>query len=350
MMKIAVLGAGAIGAYVGAALHRGGADVSLVARGPHLAALRAGGVQVKSPRGDFTAFPAVTDDPAEIGPVDYVFLGLKAHTYATAGNLLAPLTAEHTAVIAAQNGIPWWYFHGLRGHPLEDHRVEAVDPGGAVSAVLPMERAIGCVVYCSTEIEEPGVIRHLEGTRFSIGEPDGTLSARCQSFSEAMVAGGLKCPVERNLREDIWIKLMGNVAFNPLSALTRATMAEICARAGTRELVATMMAEALEIAERTGSAPDISIEKRIDGAARVGDHKTSMLQDLEAGKELELAAIVGAVVELADLTGVPAPALRSVYAATDLLGHRSAEMAARRRAHEGQHAKTGTPVAIPASA
>jgi 2-dehydropantoate 2-reductase len=323
-MRVAVLGAGAIGAYVGAALHRAGVEVHLIARGAHLAALRQHGVRVRSPRGDFTADPHATDDPAEVGEVDYVFLGLKAHSYASAGPLLAPLLGPDTTVIAAQNGIPWWYFHGLTGHRLENHRIEAVDPGGTVSAVLPTRQAIGCVVYCSTEIEEPGVIRHLEGTRFSIGEPDRTISSRCVALSDAMTAGGLKCPVEADLRDDIWIKLMGNVAFNPLSALTRATMAEICAHSDTRELVATMMAETIAIAREAGSNPQISIEKRIDGARRVGHHKTSMLQDLEAGKALETDAIIGAVVEIADLTGVPAPTLRNVYAAIDLLGRKAA--------------------------
>jgi 2-dehydropantoate 2-reductase len=318
-MKVAVLGAGAIGAYVGAALHRAGVEVHLVARGAHLAALKEHGVRVLSPRGDFTAHPNATDDPTEVGEVDYVFLGLKAHSYASSGPLLKPLLGEETAVIAAQNGIPWWYFHGLAGHPLESQRIEAVDPGGAVSAVLEMRRAIGCVVYCSTEIESPGVIRHLEGTRFSIGEPDRTVSDRCKALSEAMIAGGLKCPVEENLRDDIWIKLMGNVAFNPLSALTRATMAEICEHTDSRELVATMMAETMAIARAAGSNPEISIEKRIDGARRVGHHKTSMLQDLEAGKALETDAIIGAVVEIAELCRVPAPTLRNVYAAIDLL-------------------------------
>jgi 2-dehydropantoate 2-reductase len=318
-MKVAVLGAGAIGAYVGAALHRAGVEVHLIARGAHLAALRQHGVRVRSPRGDFTANPHATDDPAEVGAVDYVFLGLKAYSYASAGSLLEPLLGAQTAVIAAQNGIPWWYFHGLAGHPLEGQRIEAVDPGGAVSAVLPMWRAIGCVVYCSTEIESPGVIRHLEGTRFSIGEPDRSISPRCVALSEAMIAGGLKCPVEKEIRDDIWIKLMGNVAFNPLSALTRATMVEICDHSDGRELVAAMMTETVAIARAAGCEPRISIEKRIDGARRVGHHKTSMLQDLEAGKRLEIDAIVGAVVEIAELTRVPAPTLRNVYAAIDLL-------------------------------
>ncbi|WP_091285977.1 2-dehydropantoate 2-reductase [Amycolatopsis xylanica] len=318
-MKVAVLGAGAIGAYVGAALCRADVEVHLIARGPHLAAMRRDGVRVLSPRGDFTAAPQVTDDPAEVGEADYVFLGLKAHSYATAGPLLKPLLGADTAVVAAQNGIPWWYFHGLKGHQLEGTRIEAVDPGGSVSEVLDVERAIGCVVYCSTVIERPGVIRHLEGTRFSLGEPEGGISERCVRLSEAMIAGGLKAPVEPNLRDDIWIKLMGNVAFNPLSALTRATMAQICEHDDTRELVATMMTEAIEIARATGCEPRISVEKRIDGAHRVGHHKTSMLQDLEAGKSLEIDAIIGAVVELAELTGVGAPALKHVHAAVGLL-------------------------------
>jgi 2-dehydropantoate 2-reductase len=317
-MRVAVVGAGAIGAYVGAALARGGTDVHLIARGKNLEAMRRNGVKVLSDRGDFEAHPPATDDPSEVGPVDYVFLGLKANSYASAGPLLEPLLDEHTAVIAAQNGIPWWYFHGVDG-PYAGRRIESVDPGGAVSRVIPPERAIGCVVYAGTELEAPGVVRHLEGTRFTIGEPDRTLSDRCRAFSEAMIAGGLKCPVEQDVRDEIWVKLMGNVAFNPLSALTRATMAEICRHDDARRLVAAMMEETLEIAEAVGAHPQISIEKRLAGAERVGEHKTSTLQDLEAGKPLELAAIIGAVVELADLTRVDAPALRAVEAASSLL-------------------------------
>ena len=317
-MRIAVLGAGAIGAYVGAALARGDADVHLVARGANLEAMRREGVRVLSPRGDFSAHPPATDDPREIGPVDAVVLGLKAHDYASAGPLLAPLLGPDTAVVAAQNGIPWWYFHRLVG-PYEGRRIESVDPGGAVSAAIPPERAIGCVVYCSTELEAPGVVRHVEGTRFSIGEPDGAISERCLAFSAAMVAGGLKCPVEPRIRDDVWIKLIGNVAFNPISALTRATMGEICRHPGTRALVVSLMEETLEVARRLGSTPEITIERRLAGAERVGAHKTSMLQDLEAGKRLELAPMVDAVIELAELTGTDVPALRAVGAAAALL-------------------------------
>jgi 2-dehydropantoate 2-reductase len=317
-MRIAVVGAGAIGGYVGAALHRGGADVHLVARGANLAAIREHGVRVLSERGDFTAHAPATDNPAEIGPVDVVFLGLKAYQYASAGPLLEPLLHATTAVVAAQNGLPWWYFHGLDG-PYAGRRIEAVDPGGATSAVIAPERAIGCVVYCATELEAPGVIRHIEGTRFSIGEPDGTISERCLRFSEAMVAGGLKSPVERDIRNDIWVKLMGNVAFNPLSALTRATMVRIATDPPTRAVVAAIMAETVEIARAVGCEPAVEIERRLSGAERVGEHKTSTLMDLEAGKPLELGAIVTAVVELADLTGTPAPHLKSIAAATGLL-------------------------------
>ena len=251
-MKIAVLGAGAIGAYVGAALARGGADVSLIARGAQLAALRERGVTVISPRGDFHAQPPATDDPAEIGPVDVVFLGLKAYSYAASGALLAPLLHERTAVVAAQNGVPWWYFH-RHGGPFDGRRIEAVDPGGATSAAIAPERAIGCVVYCSTELEEPGVVRHGEGTRFSLGEPDRSVSERCLELSAALVAGGLKAPVEPDLRDEIWVKLLGNAIFNPLSVLTRATLGAMCRHPGTRALARSGMEECLAIANALGS-------------------------------------------------------------------------------------------------
>ena len=317
-MRIAVVGAGAIGAYVGAALHRGGADVTLIARGRHLEAMRAGGVQVLSPRGDFHAAVPATDDARSVGTVDYVVLGLKSQDYAASGALVQPLLGPETSLVPAQNGIPWWYFHGETG-PYAERRIEAVDPGGAVSAVLDPRRAIGCVVYSSAELQAPGVVRHIEGTRFTIGEPDGTDSERCQNFSEAMVAGGLKCPVESDIRSEVWLKLMGNAAFNPISALTGATMVQIAQFEPTRRLAADVMTEVRDVAAALGRAPEISIERRLAGAERVGAHRTSMLQDLEAGKALELAPLVVAVVELAELTRVPVPALRAVAAATALL-------------------------------
>ena len=317
-MRVAVVGAGAIGAYVGASLARGGADVHLVARGPNLEAMRRDGVQVISDRGDFTVHPPATDDPSEIGPVDIVFLGLKAQSYATAGPLLEPLMHEETAVVAAQNGIPWWYFHGLDGK-YAGRRVESVDPGGAVSKVIAPERAIGCVVYPGTELTRPGVVKHLEGTRFPIGEPDCSKSERCRLFSEAMVAGGLKCPVEEDVRDELWVKLIGNAVFNPLSVLTGATLAAMCRHPETRALAARMMEEALEIAHAVGAEPQVSIERRLAGAERVGEHKTSTLVDFEAGKPLELNAIIDAVVELADLADVEAPSIRAIAAASALL-------------------------------
>ncbi|MET0236636.1 MAG: 2-dehydropantoate 2-reductase [Kibdelosporangium sp.] len=317
-MRVAVLGAGAIGAYVGAGLHRAGVEVHLIARGPHLGAIRSSGLKVLSPRGDFEVHPHATDNPEEVGPVDHVFLGLKANQYAAAGPLVRPLLHRTTTLITAQNGIPYWYFHGVPG-PHEDHRIESVDPGGAVSRALPVHRAVGCVVYAATEVEAPGVIRHLEGTRFSIGEPDRSASVRCRQFADAMVAGGLKCPIEADLRDDIWIKLMGNIAFNPISALSRATMASICRHVAARELVVRMMTETLEVAAGLGSHPRISIERRLAGAERAGDHKTSTLQDLEKGKPLELDVIIKAVVELADLTGAGVPTLRAISAVADLL-------------------------------
>ncbi|MGW0605044.1 2-dehydropantoate 2-reductase [Streptomyces sp. NPDC002644] len=322
-MKVAVLGAGAIGAYVGAALHRAGVDVRLIARGPHLEAMRRDGVRVLSPRGDFSARPPVTDDPTEVGPVDYVFLGLKANAYAACGPLLEPLLEPGTAVVAAQNGIPWWYFH-RHGGPHDGRRLRSVDPDGAVSAVIAPERALGCVVYAATELAAPGVVRHLEGTRFSVGEPDRSVSARCTAFSEAMTAGGLKCPVERDLRDDIWVKLLGNATFNPISVLTRATMREMCVHPGTRRVVGTMMTETLAIAEALGCTVGVSVERRLAGAERVGDHRTSTLQDLERGKPLELDVLLTALIELAEITGVETPTLRTVHALSDLLAPRSA--------------------------
>jgi 2-dehydropantoate 2-reductase len=256
--------------------------------------------------------------------VDVVFLGLKAYSYADCGSLLSPLTKDDTAVVAAQNGIPWWYFHGIADE-FAGRRIEAVDPGGSVSSVIPPARAIGCVVYCSTELERPGVVRHVDGTRFSIGEPDGSLSQRCTDLSAAMVAGGLKCPVETDLRRDIWLKLMGNISFNPISALTGATMAEIARDPDGRRLVISMMEETLAVARALDCEPEISLERRLAGAERVGDHKTSMLLDLEAGKPLEVDAIMRAPIEIAGWAGIPVPSLEAVASAVGLLDRRQAK-------------------------
>ena len=320
-MKIAVLGAGAIGAYVGAKLARAGADVALIARGAHCEAMRSNGVRVTGDGDTFVVRPPVTDDPGEVGEVDAVFLSLKAHQYAGSAPLLEPLLGPSTSVVTAQNGIPWWYFHGTSGAH-RDRRIESVDPDGSVSAVIPAARVLGCVVYSSTELEEPGVVRFFEGKRFPVGEPDGTRSERCEAVSGQLRMAGLKAPVVEDIREQIWLKLMGNAVFNPLSALTGATMAQICRFPATRATARQMMSEIVEVAGAYDVTPPFSVDRRLAGAEAVGDHKTSMLQDLEAGKDLELDAILGAVVELAELVSVDVPCLRTVHSATALLAER----------------------------
>jgi len=317
-LTVAVIGAGAIGAYVGAALARGGAHVTLVARGAHLAAMREHGVRVESPRGDFHVRPDATDDIRAIGPVDVVILALKAHQIAPIVDDIRTLFHADTAVVAMQNGIPWWYFAGDPG-PYENRPIASVDPDGRIGAAIESRRVIGCVIYSSTEIAAPGVIRHIEGTRYSLGDPVRGISARTQMVAAAFVAGGLKAPVEADIRSDIWLKLLGNAAFNPISALTRATLVEMCDDPGVERAAATMMHEASAVAAALGVTIPLSIEKRIDGARRVGAHKTSMLQDLEARKPLELDAVTGAIVEMGRLVHVPTPATDQVYALTKLL-------------------------------
>ncbi len=308
-MRFVVLGAGAIGAYVGAALARGGADVTLIARGAHLAAMKSDGVRVLSPRGDFVAHPRVTDDVGAVAGADVVFVGLKAYSLPEIAPRLGELLAPGAAAIWAQNGIPWWYQPGL----------ESVDPGGIIAASIPAEHNVGCVVYCSTEIIEPGVIRHTEGTRFTIGETSGELSERCQAISAAFRAGGLKAPVESRLADQIWLKLIGNVAFNPITALTRATLGELGERAEMVALLRAVFEECAAVADRLGIALPVSLDRRLEAGLAVGGHKTSMLQDLEAGKPLELGCMTGAVAELADRLGVEVPHVRTVHACALLL-------------------------------
>jgi 2-dehydropantoate 2-reductase len=317
-MRFAVLGAGAIGAYVGAALARGGSDVTLIARGPHLQAMREHGVQVLSPRGDFHAHPRATDDIEAVGDADVVFVALKAYSLPELAPRLGAALGPNTAVIPAQNGVPWWYFQSHPG-PLSGTALESVDPGGAIARSVEPERIVGCVVYCSTEIVEPGVIRHVEGTRFAIGEPDGSLSERCRRISETFVAGGLKCPVEERLRDQIWLKLIGNVAFNPVTALTRATLGELGTLPAMVELLRAILEECAEVAAALGVQLPVSLERRLEAGIAVGDHKTSMLQDLEAGKQLEIDCMSGAVIELADKLCIATPHTRAVHACAKLL-------------------------------
>jgi len=308
-----VVGAGAIGAYVGASLARGGAPVTLIARGPHLAAMRAKGVTVRSERGDFHADVTATDDIETVGTVDCVIVALKAHQIV--GMLPKILTLVHaeTRVMSMQNGIPWWYFQGQDG-PHAGLTLESVDPGGTLARAFDPRRVVGCVIYSSTELAEPGVVQHVEGTRYALGTPSGTIDAPLEAIAAAFVAGGLKAPIEADLRAQIWVKLLGNASLNPISALTRATIAQMTNDPATTAVIREMMEECVAVAAALGVELPISIEKRIDGARRVGDHKTSMLQDVDAGRPLELDVLSGAVVELGERLGVPVPATRHVHA------------------------------------
>ncbi|MEZ5099243.1 MAG: 2-dehydropantoate 2-reductase [Thermoleophilia bacterium] len=319
-MRLAVVGAGAIGAYLGASVARGGGDVVLVARGAHLAAMQASGVSVESPRGDFHAHPAATDDLAAIADADVVVVALKAYSLTE----IAPRLAEHArpdaAFLWAQNGLPWWYFES-EGGALDGATLESVDPGGAIARAIGPGRSIGCVAYPAAEIVAPGVIRHVEGTRFTLGEPDRTRSERCERLSAALVAGGLKAPIEDDVRGQIWLKLLGNATFNPLSALTGATLGQLGEVPAMLELLREAMQEIAAVAGALGVEIPGSIERRLEAGIGVGDHKTSMLQDLEAGKPLEHACMSGAVVELAGRLGVPVPRLQAIDAAIATLDH-----------------------------
>ncbi len=319
-MKVAVVGAGAIGAYVGAALARGGSDVTLIARGAHLAAMAERGVRVLSPRGDFTAHPRATGDLAAVADADVVFVALKAYSLPEIAPRIGKLLAPGAAAIWAQNGIPWWYFQSLP-EPAGGAGLESVDPGGVIAASIAPEHNVGCVVYCSTEIIEPGVIRHIEGTRFTLGEPDGSASERCALISAAFAAGGLKAPVETRLRDQIWLKLVGNVAFNPITALTGATLGELGTLPEMVDLLRAIFAECAAVAGRLGIRFPVSLDRRLEAGLAVGDHKTSMLQDLEAGKRLELDCMTGAIAELAERLHIDVPHVRAVHACAKLLDH-----------------------------
>lgn len=319
-MRICVVGAGAIGGWLGAKLIQAGAEVTLIARGAHLAAIAANGLAIEYSDGrQEVVRPALaTADMAAAGPHDMVIVAVKAQSLPALAAPMRALYGPDTAVVYAQNGIPWWYFF-RHGGPYEGRRIEAVDPGGVIAANTEIERVIGCVVYPAAAIERPGVIRHIEGNRFTLGEPDGSRSERAVRLSKLLEAVGLRAPVKIDIRNEIWLKLWGNLSFNPISALTRATLDRIIADKGTYKLAATMMAEAQQVAEALGVRFPVSIERRIRMAEEIGAHKTSMLQDIEAKRPTEIDAILGAVVELADLTGTPAPTMRAIYAVTSLL-------------------------------
>jgi 2-dehydropantoate 2-reductase len=320
-VRIVIAGAGAIGGYLGARLARAGADVVLFARGPHLRAMQERGLRVTGAEGGFTVQPQVTGDLAEIGPADVVVLGVKAHGLTALAPHLAPLFKPDTVVVSTQNGIPWWYFQGSGGE-LDGLQLERLDPGGTIATAIEARRIVGSLVYFSTDIAEPGVVHHTEGNRISFGEPDGSRSDRVKTIAEAFAAAGFRCPITTRIRHEIWVKLLGNIAFNPISALTGATLVEMVRHAEVSRLARTVMSETEAVAAKLGIELPITIDQRMAGAEKVGAHKTSMLQDLEAGRSLELEAIVGAVVELGERLHVPMPATEAVYACTKLLDER----------------------------
>ncbi|MDU8912373.1 2-dehydropantoate 2-reductase [Aestuariicoccus sp. MJ-SS9] len=313
-MKICVFGAGAIGGYMGVKLAQAGADVSLVARGPHLAAMQAKGLKLIEEGGEETVVDVTaSEDPAALGVQDYVIVTLKAHSVPGVVDKMQPLIGPETTIVSGVNGVPWWYFHKIGGD-LEGTRLETVDPGNKQWDGFGPDRVLGCVVYPAAEVIEPGVIKHIEGNRFSLGEPDGSKSDRAMALSKALAAAGLKAPVRPRLRDEIWVKLWGNLSFNPISALTHATLDVLCTDPGTRAVARGMMLEAQEIAEKLGVKFPIDVEKRIDGGAAVGAHRTSMWQDLDQGRPMEIDALVGSVQELGRLTDTPTPTIDTVLA------------------------------------
>lgn len=322
-MRFLIAGAGAIGGYIGAKMTRAGQDVTLFARGKHLEAMRDRGLRVLSAEGDFEVRPQVIDSLEGAGPFDVIFLGVKAHGLTQLAPHIKPLIGENTTVVSTQNGVPWWYFQIAAGEFSGIH-LDRVDPGGVISAAIDPRNVVGSIVYLGTDIIEPGVIRHDEGNRISLGEPDGSRSDRCRAIAEALIKAGLRCPITARIRHEIWVKILGNVAFNPISALTRATLASMARDSCVNGIVRSIMAEVEGVSSKLGLELPISIDQRIAGAEKVGEHKTSMLQDLEAGRPLELEAVVGAVVELGERLGVPMPHTRTVYACTRLLGATSA--------------------------
>ena len=316
-MRICVFGAGAIGGYMGVKLAEAGADVSLVARGPHLAAMKSNGLRLIEETSETTVSPIASDDPEELGVQDYIIVTLKAHSVPGVVPKMVPLIGPNTTIVSGVNGVPWWYFHGVGG-VLEGTRLASVDPGDAQWNGFGPDKVLGCVVYPAAEVVEPGVIKHIEGNRFSLGEPDGSKSDRAVALSKALMSAGLKAPVRPKLRDEIWVKLWGNLSFNPISALTHATLDVLCTDPGTRAVARGMMVEAQEIAEKLGVKFPIDVERRIDGGAAVGAHRTSMWQDLDQGRPMEIDALVKSVQELGVLTKTATPTIDTVLALVQL--------------------------------
>lgn len=318
-MKICIFGAGAIGGYLTVKLAATDAEVSVVARGPHLAAMQAHGLTLIEESGTTNVSVKATEDPEDLGPQDYVIVTLKAHSVPALVEKMQPLIGEHTTIVSGVNGVPWWYFHKI-GSDLEGTKLQSVDPGNLQWNGFGPDQVLGCVVYPAAEVVEPGVIRHIEGNRFSIGEPDGSKSERALALSKLFTSAGLKAPVRPRLRDEIWVKLWGNLSFNPISALTHATLDVLCTDPGTRSVARGMMVEAQEIAEKLGVKFPIDVERRIDGGAAVGPHRTSMLQDLDAKRPMEIDALVGSVQELGRITGTDTPVIDTVLALIQLRG------------------------------
>jgi 2-dehydropantoate 2-reductase len=312
-MKICVYGAGAIGGFMGAKLARAGNDVTLIARGPHLEAMKKNGLTLKSEGETVNVRPRVTQHAREVGPQDYVILSVKAHALPGIADAVQPLLGPKTALVPAINGVPWWYFYKLPG-PYENTRLRSVDPGGVLWEKLPPSRVIGCIVYPAVDVVEPGVIEHTYSNRFDLGEPDGSKSERAAAFSQAMIAAGLRAPVRTRIRDNLWVKLWGNLSFNMICSLTMASLDQVIGDAGTRALARQMMLEAQAVGEKVSVQFPLDVDARIKGAADVGVHKPSTLVDLERGRPMEIEALLGAVVEMAYLVKLPVPLCEAVLA------------------------------------
>jgi 2-dehydropantoate 2-reductase len=318
-MKICIVGAGAIGGLLAVELARSGTEVSVVARGANLDAIRERGLKLIGEDGsERDAHPLAARSCGELGPQDVVLLGMKAHQVAAVAPELGPLLGANTTVVTTQNGVPWWYFQKLDG-PHRGRTLESVDPGGVIARNIDVERVVACIAYPAAELIAPGVVRHIEGDRFSLGELDGAKSVRLRALSERLQAAGFRAPMSSDIRSEIWLKLWGNCSFNPISALTHATLVDICEFAPTRQLVEGVMREAQAVGQALGARFLVSMEKRIAGAQAVGKHKTSTLQDIEAGRPPELDALLGAVIELGRVAGVDTPRLEMLHACTSLL-------------------------------
>jgi len=312
-MKITVFGAGAIGGFMGAKLALAGQEVTLIARGPHLAAMRERGLKLISEGETHVVRPRVTSDAREVGPQDYVILGVKAHALPGIADAVQPLLGAKTTLVPAVNGVPWWYFY-KHGGPYEGTKLQSVDPGGALWDKLPPSRVLGCIVYPATELVEPGVVEHTYSNRFDVGEPDGSKSERAQAFSRAMIEAGFRCPIRPRIRDNLWIKLWGNLSFNMICALTLSGLESVTADPGTRGVARQMMVEGQAVAEKLGVQFPLDVDARIAGAADVGVHKPSTLVDLERGRPMEIDPILGAVVEMGRLVGLPTPTCDTVLA------------------------------------